>query len=107
MLIRQEKPGDAVAIRVVNEAAFGRPDEADLVDRLRRDDAVILSLVAERNCEIIGHILFSRMWIDCERETSTRLHWLPSRSSIGARSRASAALSFATVSSACESSANA
>jgi putative acetyltransferase len=53
-------------IRSINQAAFGRPDEADLVDRLRSEGAVLLSLVAEVEVEprIVGHILFSRMWID-------------------------------------------
>jgi hypothetical protein len=35
MEIRPEKPNDAPTVRRVNEAAFGQPDEADLVDRLR------------------------------------------------------------------------
>lgn len=52
------------AIRSINEAAFGRPDEADLVDRLRSEGAVLLSLVAEVEQRIIGHVLFSRMSIE-------------------------------------------
>jgi len=51
-------------VRSINEAAFGRPDEADLIDGLRTDGAVLLSLVAELEQRIVGHILFSRMWID-------------------------------------------
>lgn len=51
-------------IRAVNEAAFGRPDEADLVDKLRHDGHALISLVAEADASIVGHILFSRMWID-------------------------------------------
>jgi predicted N-acetyltransferase YhbS len=30
--IRPEQPGDAAAVREVHARAFGRPDEADLVD---------------------------------------------------------------------------
>jgi len=48
----------------VNEAAFGRSDEADLIDRLRVEGAVLLSLVAEFDGQIIGHILFSRMTVE-------------------------------------------
>jgi putative acetyltransferase len=48
----------------VNEVAFGRPDEADLVDQLREEGAVLLSLVAEEGGRIVGHILFSRMHIE-------------------------------------------
>lgn len=37
MQIRPETSTDIPAVRAVNEAAFGRPDEADLVDAPRRD----------------------------------------------------------------------
>jgi putative acetyltransferase len=64
VVIRSERPDDAAAVRSINEAAFGRPDEADLIDRLRAEGAVLRSLVAERAAQAVGHILFSRMWID-------------------------------------------
>ena len=51
------------AIRAINEAAFGGPDEADLVDKLRDDGHALISLVAELDAGLVGHILFSRMWI--------------------------------------------
>jgi len=44
--VRPERPGDVAAIRRVNEAAFGRAAEADLVDALRAHGRVSLSLVA-------------------------------------------------------------
>ena len=50
-------------IRRINEEAFGGPDEAILVDKLRVDGHVLVSLVAELESGIVGHILFSRMWI--------------------------------------------
>ena len=50
-------------IRAINQAAFGRPDEADLVDKLRADGNALLSLVAELDAGLVGHVLFSRMWI--------------------------------------------
>jgi putative acetyltransferase len=59
IVIREEKPEDGAAIRVVNERAFGRSAEADLVDALRRNGKAILSLVAEVGEQIVGHILFS------------------------------------------------
>jgi putative acetyltransferase len=62
--IRIENPesvDERAAVRAVNAAAFGRFDEADLVDRLRVD--ALLSLVAVLDLSIAGHILFSRMWI--------------------------------------------
>lgn len=61
LIVRIETPGDAPAIRVVNEEAFGRPDEADLVDRLRENGKVTLSLVASEDGRIVGHILFTDM----------------------------------------------
>jgi len=64
MLIRNERLEDCAAIRLVNEEAFGRPDEADLVDRLRAQGVVLASFVAEVEGLIVGHILFSRMSIE-------------------------------------------
>jgi len=64
MDIRDEHTSDHYRIRVVNEAAFGRSEEADLIDRLRAEGAVLLSLVAEIDSQIIGHILFSRMTVE-------------------------------------------
>ena len=57
-----QTPSDRDAIRAVNEAAFGQPDEAALVDRLRDDGAVLVSLVADLDSEIAGHVLFTRMF---------------------------------------------
>ena len=57
--IREECPGDIDAIRDVESQAFGRENEAALVDALRRAGKVILSLVATHNERIVGHIMFS------------------------------------------------
>lgn len=43
----------------MNEAAFETTAEADLVEALRGSGVSLVSLVAEANGEIIGHILFS------------------------------------------------
>jgi putative acetyltransferase len=64
MIIRTEKPGDIAAIRQVNVQAFGRAAEADLVDALRRNGKATLSLVAEDDGRIVGHILFSPVTIE-------------------------------------------
>ena len=64
--IRIENTGsiaERTAIRAVNEAAFGGAYEADLVDQLRGSDYALISLVAELESRIVGHIMFSRMWI--------------------------------------------
>jgi len=57
--IRAERSGDEDGVRRVNEAAFGQPAEAVLVDALRAAGAAIASLVAEDEDGIVGHILFS------------------------------------------------
>lgn len=57
--IRPEQRGDIEAVRALNEPAFGRPAEADLVDRLREEARPLVSLVAEDGGTIVGHILFS------------------------------------------------
>jgi putative acetyltransferase len=54
---------ERAAIRAVNETAFGGAYEADLVDQLRGSDYALISLVAELEGRIVGHIMFSRMWI--------------------------------------------
>ena len=58
--VREERAEDREAVRRVEEAAFGRPDEADIVDALRGDPAWACSLVALVGGEIVGHLLFSR-----------------------------------------------
>ena len=65
MLIRPERPQDYEGIHRVNRLAFGQENEARLVAALRQSDVFIpgLSLVAEEESEIIGHILFSRIQI--------------------------------------------
>ena len=58
-----ESMEERLLIRRINETAFGGPDEADLVDKLRADGDALISLVAELDGRLVGHILFSRMWI--------------------------------------------
>jgi putative acetyltransferase len=57
--IRPEQPDDLTAIRRVNLSAFEGTTEANLVDALRQQARPIVSLVAEDNGAIVGHILFS------------------------------------------------
>ena len=59
IVVRDERPDDRRAIRHVNQEAFGRAEEADLVDALRASNNVVLSLVGERDDTLVGHILFS------------------------------------------------
>ena len=57
--IREEQPCDVAAIRRVNELAFGRDQEANIVDALRANGAVLLSLVAILRDRVVGHLLYS------------------------------------------------
>jgi putative acetyltransferase len=61
LTIRPEHPTDREQVFEVNQLAFGQPDEARLVQALRRSHAFIpeLSLVAVEDERIVGHILFS------------------------------------------------
>ena len=66
MRVRVERPGDEVAIAAVHEAAFGQPDEARIVHDLRGTPAFVpaLSLVAEQEGAVVGHILFPRVGLE-------------------------------------------
>jgi putative acetyltransferase len=63
-MIRYARPADHAAIAEVVEEAFGRPDEAQLVTRLREAGDVLFELVSEADGALDGHILFSRLWAD-------------------------------------------
>ena len=63
-MIRYARAADHPAIAEVNTAAFGQPDEAALIERLRADGDVLFELVSETDGRVDGHILFSRLWAD-------------------------------------------
>jgi putative acetyltransferase len=68
-LIRQERAQDIPGICQVNEQAFGRPDEADIVDSLRQRAAIFLSLVALQGEQVVGHILFSPVTVKSDQSS--------------------------------------
>ncbi|MHC4616761.1 MAG: GNAT family N-acetyltransferase [Planctomycetota bacterium] len=70
---RPEQPGDEPAIRHVNEQAFAGPNEANLVDALRKRDAFVLSMVATDNGEVVAHILFTEVIVVGADPQSTAL----------------------------------
>jgi len=77
ILIRPETTNDVAAIHVVEASAFGRDDEAALVDALRTLNQDFNSLVAALGDEIVGHICFSRLSIEGGSEDSTVLALAP------------------------------
>lgn len=66
LIIRPEMEVDAPAIYHVNEAAFGRVQEAELVDALRGAVTPFLSLVAAADGQVVGHILFTPVTVKSE-----------------------------------------
>jgi len=61
LAIRAERPADYDAVATVVEAAFGSPAEARLVEAIRSSQLAIaeLSLVAERDGRVVGHVMIS------------------------------------------------
>lgn len=57
--VRAEAEADRPAVRRINELAFGRAGEADLVEALRAKARPYVSLVAVYEGRTVGHILFS------------------------------------------------
>jgi len=70
---RPETAEDAARITEINDRAFGQEDEGILVQRLRRTEAFDpeLSLVAEVDGTVSGHILFYPVVI----ESGAGSHW--------------------------------
>lgn len=69
--IRAATAADAEAIDSVIRAAFagtdfGHQGEAGLVRMIEADGDTLVSLVAERDSVIIGHVLFSRMDVEAD-----------------------------------------
>jgi len=62
--ICEEQAQDIDGIRQVNRIAFGGEYEAEVVDRLRENCPTILSLVAKDGEDVVGHILYSPVYID-------------------------------------------
>lgn len=69
--IRKETADDYDAVRDVNHAAFGQNTEGSIVDRIRDACDEVLSLVAEKEDEIVGHVLFSPVLIRNENSNYT------------------------------------
>lgn len=78
--IRQETAQDCMAIKEVNNLAFGRNNESQLIEELRKSRSFIpqLSLVTETDTrEIVGHILFSEISIETKNGSIPSLALAP------------------------------
>jgi putative acetyltransferase len=71
MDLREELPGDTESVRGIHLRAFGDHGlvVAGLVDALRQTIAPAdgLSLVAEHDGQIVGHVMFTRSLLDAPR----------------------------------------
>lgn len=63
VVVRKEGPQDTAAITRIDTEAFAGPAEAHLVETLRQNEKITLSLVALVIEQMVGHILFSAVQI--------------------------------------------
>jgi len=79
MLVRPERREDYAAIAAVIRDAFGKVDEALLVERLRNeaDYDQDLALVAVEGNEVFGHVFFSTVHVEQGDERTTALALAP------------------------------
>jgi len=77
IIVRAETTEDQAAIHRINTLAFGRRNEADLVDALREKASPYLSLVAVIDRQVVGHIFFSPVTIESETSSFTAMGLAP------------------------------
>lgn len=68
VLIREASDGDAAAIELLTMVAFmrdehSRHDEQHVIAGLRNDGALALSLVADHDGYVVGHLAVSPVWL--------------------------------------------
>lgn len=71
LVVRPAKAADAEVVDSVIRAAFagtdfGHQGEAELVRMIETDGDALVSLVAERDGVVVGHVLFSRMDVEAD-----------------------------------------
>ena len=77
LAIRPEQPGDHASVRRVVEQAFGRRNEADLVDKLHAAGRASIALVAVLDGSVVAHLLFSPVTLDPPRASPLMLGLAP------------------------------
>lgn len=79
MLFRPARESETESIAEVHAAAFDTDAESRLVLALAKDDAYVpeLSIVALEGDDIIGHALFTHLWIDGAEGTAELLGLAP------------------------------
>ena len=68
--IRPEIPDDHAVIATITEVAFGRPVEARMIEAIRDSEGYVpeLSLVAEEDGEVVGHVITSYVSLEDGRQ---------------------------------------
>jgi putative acetyltransferase len=64
IIVRPEEPSDINQVHAINLSAFEGGPEAGLVDALRSNCADFLSLVADDEGRVVGHILFTPVVVE-------------------------------------------
>ena len=77
--LRHESPADYPSITRVNDLAFGRKAEGKLINQLRSKDSFVneLSIVAEYEGQLVGHLLFTPVDIKNEFKSHQTLTLAP------------------------------
>ena len=68
MIIRKEEERDFVSIKMINDLAFCQSQEGNVINKVRESDTHALSMVAELDDKIVGHIFYSTAIIECNNE---------------------------------------
>jgi putative acetyltransferase len=77
VVIRERMAADDMAIRRLNDDAFGGPYESRLIEDLRAAGLDAVELVAVEDDRIVGHILFSVLATSIDRHTVPALALAP------------------------------
>ena len=64
IIVRQERKADLPKIRKVLTSAFGRENEAEVIEVLHGTSEAVIALVAFDGDELVGHVLLSPVWLD-------------------------------------------
>jgi len=66
IIIRHETPADYETIARVNDIAFGETAQSRIISELRESGEALWSKVLIKDGDIIGHLMFYKIWLDDE-----------------------------------------
>jgi len=61
MVIREEREEDIEQITAIHNQAFSGPEEGKIVEELRKNGNLLISLIAESDRKLVAHIAYSPM----------------------------------------------